>query len=40
MGFKHLAWILGSLGGRFTKAIVHAYGPVWGTGGAIVEFKP
>jgi ABC-type branched-subunit amino acid transport system permease subunit/aromatic ring-opening dioxygenase catalytic subunit (LigB family) len=40
MGFKHLAWILGALGGRFSKATVHAYGPLWGTGGAVVEFKP
>ena len=38
MGFKHLHWILGALGGRFTGARVHGYGPVWGSGAAVVEF--
>jgi ABC-type branched-subunit amino acid transport system permease subunit/aromatic ring-opening dioxygenase catalytic subunit (LigB family) len=40
MGFKHLAWLLGGLGGRFTRAVVHAYGPAYGTGAAVVEFRP
>ncbi len=39
MGFKHLHWILGALDGRFYGARVHAYGPVYGSGAAVVEFK-
>lgn len=39
MGFKHLAFLLGALGGRFQGATVHGYGPLYGTGGAVVEFK-
>jgi len=38
MGFKHLAWILGGLGTRYRGATVHAYGPSWGAGAAVVEF--
>ena len=38
MGFKHFAFILGGLGGRFNRATVHGYGPLYGTGGAVVEF--
>lgn len=40
MGLKHLHWILGALGGRYTSARVHAYGPLYGSGGAVVEFTP
>jgi 2-aminophenol/2-amino-5-chlorophenol 1,6-dioxygenase alpha subunit len=40
MGFKHFHWILGALGGRFTSARVHGYGPLYGSGGAVVEFMP
>jgi 2-aminophenol/2-amino-5-chlorophenol 1,6-dioxygenase alpha subunit len=40
MGFKHLAWILGGLGRRYASARVHAYGPTYGSGAAIVEFTP
>lgn len=40
MGFKHFAFVLGGLGGRFSSATVHGYGPLYGTGGAVVEFKP
>lgn len=40
MGFKHLAWILGGLGGSFSQAKVHAYGPAFGAGCAVVEFTP
>jgi 2-aminophenol/2-amino-5-chlorophenol 1,6-dioxygenase alpha subunit len=40
MGFKHLAWILGGLGGRYSAARVHAYGPTYGSGAAIIEFTP
>lgn len=40
MGFKHLAWILGGLGGRYASAKVLAYGPTYGSGAAVVEFVP
>ncbi len=39
MGFKHFAWILGALGGRIYGARVHGYGPSYGSGAAVVEFK-
>lgn len=39
MGFKHAGWIMGAIGRTFTGATVHAYGPVYGTGAAVVEFK-
>ncbi len=39
MGFKHCAWVLGAIGGKFRGAKVHAYGPLYGVGGAVVEFK-
>ncbi len=38
MGFKHLAWVLGGIGERLRGAKVHGYGPVWGSGAAVVEF--
>lgn len=38
MGFKHLAFILGAIGGSFNSASVHGYGPLYGAGGAVVEF--
>jgi 2-aminophenol/2-amino-5-chlorophenol 1,6-dioxygenase alpha subunit len=38
MGFKHLAFLLGAIGGRFAGATVHGYGPLYGAGGAVVEF--
>ena len=38
MGFKHLAFLLGAIGGNFSSATVHGYGPLYGTGGAVVEF--
>jgi len=38
MGFKHMAFMLGALGGQFSAATVHGYGPLYGTGGAVVEF--
>lgn len=38
MGFKHFHWILGALKGRFLSARVHAYGPAYGSGAAVVEF--
>jgi 2-aminophenol/2-amino-5-chlorophenol 1,6-dioxygenase alpha subunit len=39
MGFKHLAWLFGATAGRVGRATVHAYGPVYGAGAAVVEFK-
>lgn len=39
MGFKHFAWVLGAIGGRFYGAKVHAYGPTYGSGAAVVEFR-
>ena len=38
MGFKHAAWVLGAIGGKFKSANVRAYGPLYGSGGAVVEF--
>ena len=38
MGFKHFCWILGALNGKFYGARTHAYGPVYGSGAAVVEF--
>ena len=38
MGFKHFHWVLGALKGRFAGARVHGYGPVYGSGAAVVEF--
>jgi 2-aminophenol/2-amino-5-chlorophenol 1,6-dioxygenase alpha subunit len=38
MGFKHLAWIMGGIGKRYAGAKVHAYGPTYGSGAAVVEF--
>ena len=37
MGFKHFAFLLGAMGGRFQGATVHGYGPLYGSGGAVVE---
>lgn len=39
MGFKHLAFLLGAVGGNFSGATVHGYGPLYGAGGAVVEFR-
>jgi 2-aminophenol/2-amino-5-chlorophenol 1,6-dioxygenase subunit alpha len=39
MGFKHFYWVLGALQGRFSGATIHAYGPLYGSGGAVIEFK-
>lgn len=40
MGFKHMAFILGALNQRIHSATVHGYGPLYGTGAAVVEFQP
>jgi 2-aminophenol/2-amino-5-chlorophenol 1,6-dioxygenase alpha subunit len=39
MGMKHLSWLLGGMGDRFAGAKVLGYGPAYGTGQAIVQFK-
>lgn len=39
MGFKHCAFVMGALDWRCTGATVHGYGPLYGAGGAVVEFK-
>ena len=38
MGFKHMAFLLGAMDGQFKGATVHGYGPLYGSGGAVVEF--
>ena len=39
MGFKHFAFLLGAMGGNFGGAVVHGYEPLYGSGGAVVEFR-
>ena len=39
MGFKGFYWMMGALGTPATPANVMAYGPVWGTGAAVVEYS-
>ena len=38
MGFKHFAFIKGAIDNHFKRATVHAYGPLYGSGAAVVEF--
>jgi 2-aminophenol/2-amino-5-chlorophenol 1,6-dioxygenase alpha subunit len=38
MGFKAFAWLMGVLATPNTPGKVLAYGPVWGTGAAVVEY--
>ncbi|MFT5350162.1 MAG: 2-aminophenol/2-amino-5-chlorophenol 1,6-dioxygenase alpha subunit, partial [Gammaproteobacteria bacterium] len=35
----HMAFLLGAVGGDFKSAKVHGYGPLYGAGGAVVEFN-
>lgn len=37
MGFKHFHFLLGALGGHFKGAKTHHYGPIYGSGAAVVE---
>ncbi len=37
MGFKHVAFALGALGGRLGRTEVYGYGPLYGTGAAVVR---
>jgi len=39
MGMKHLDWLLGGAGDKFSGAYVHAYGPVYGAGAAVIELE-
>lgn len=39
MGFKGFYWMMGVLGTPSVAAEVLAYGPIWGTGAAIVEYN-
>jgi len=39
MGFKHCAFVMGALDWQVSGATVHGYGPLYGAGGAVVEFK-
>ena len=38
MGFKHAAFVLGALGGQYARAEVLAYGPLYGSGAAVIAF--
>ncbi|QBJ96487.1 tRNA U-34 5-methylaminomethyl-2-thiouridine biosynthesis protein [Rhodococcus sp. ABRD24] len=40
MGMKHLGFLLGALGGTYSSAECLGYGPLCGSGGAVVEFTP
>ena len=39
MGFKHCAFVMGALDWRVGGATVHGYGPLYGAGGAVLEFN-
>lgn len=39
MGMKHLSWLLGGMGAHYAGATVLGYGPAYGSGQAVVEFK-
>lgn len=38
MQFKALYWLLGALGSQTAKGKLLGYGPIWGSGAAVVEF--
>ncbi|CAB3642799.1 tRNA U-34 5-methylaminomethyl-2-thiouridine biosynthesis protein [Achromobacter pestifer] len=38
MGFKHFHWVLGALKGTIKRAEVLEYAPLYGSGGAVVQF--
>lgn len=40
MGLKHLNFILGALGGGYRSAEVLGYGPIYGSGAAVISFTP
>jgi 2-aminophenol/2-amino-5-chlorophenol 1,6-dioxygenase alpha subunit len=39
MGLKHLSWVMGALGNQYKGAETLAYGPCYGSGAAIIDFK-
>lgn len=39
MGLKHLSWVLGALGDQYKGGGTLAYGPCYGSGAAIINFK-
>ena len=39
MGFKQFGFIAGALNHKYSGAEVHYYGPLYGAGGAVVEFR-
>ena len=39
MGFKQLAFLLGALGDDYKGAKTHAYGSIYGSGAAVIEFS-
>ncbi|BBA42002.1 MULTISPECIES: DODA-type extradiol aromatic ring-opening family dioxygenase [Burkholderia] len=39
MALKHFYWLLGAMNGGFKKSTVHEYAPLYGSGGAVVEFS-
>jgi 2-aminophenol/2-amino-5-chlorophenol 1,6-dioxygenase alpha subunit len=39
MQFKAFYWLLGALGSENVKAKILGYGPVWGSGAAVIEFS-
>lgn len=39
MGFKHCAFVMGAIDAKFSGAVIHGYGPLYGAGGAVVEFQ-
>lgn len=40
MGMKHLGFVLAALGGTYSKAECLGYGPLCGSGAAVIEFTP
>jgi 2-aminophenol/2-amino-5-chlorophenol 1,6-dioxygenase alpha subunit len=38
MGFKAFYWLMGALGTPAVRGKVLAYGPIWGTGAAVVQY--
>ena len=39
MGMKHMAWLLGGVGERYAGADVLGYGPTYGAGAAVLQFR-
>ena len=38
-GILHFAWLAGAMGERWSHgATIHAHGPIYGSGAAVVEF--